>query len=105
MIVHVLFVHKNLFQRQKFVLFSKKNKKFEKNPKKHIFSGFLGGFLVVFLLPTLTLRGSVLRIRIRDLESGAFLIPGPGSGIRSRFFSGSRIPDFGSLIPHILRAY
>jgi hypothetical protein len=42
---------------------------------------------------------SVLRIRIRDPESSAFLTP--GSGIRNRFFPdpGSRIPDLGSRIP------
>jgi hypothetical protein len=36
---------------------------------------------------------AVLRIRIRDLGSGAFLTP--GSGIRNKFFQdpGSRIPD------------
>ncbi len=32
--------------------------------------------------------------------SGAFLTPGPGSGIRNRFFSGSRISDYGSRIPN-----
>jgi hypothetical protein len=57
MIVYVLFVHKKLFQREKFVLFSKKNKKLkknQKNTKKNIFSGFLGGFFGVdFLLATL----------------------------------------------------
>ncbi len=37
-------------------------------------------------------------LRIRDLGSGAFLTP--GSGIRNRFFSGSRISDFGSRIPN-----
>jgi hypothetical protein len=35
--------------------------------------------------------GSVLRIRIWDPGSEAFLTPGPGSGIRNRFYSGSRI--------------
>ncbi len=37
----------------------------------------------------------VLRIRIRDQGSCAFLTPGPGSGIRNRFIpdTGSRIPD------------
>jgi hypothetical protein len=49
---------KNLFRREKFVLFSKKIKKLEK-PQKNIFSGFfevgfLGGFFWVgLLLPTL----------------------------------------------------
>ncbi len=32
-----------------------------------------------------------------DSGSGAFLTPDPGSGIRNRFFSGSRISDPGSL--------
>jgi hypothetical protein len=43
---------------------------------------------------------TVLRIRIRDPGSGAFLTP--GSGIRNRFFPdpGSRIPDLGSRIPN-----
>jgi hypothetical protein len=38
----------------------------------------------------------VLRSRIRDPGSGAFLTPGLGSGIRNRFF---RNPDLGSRIP------
>jgi hypothetical protein len=38
---------KNLFQREKFVLFSKKNKKFKK-PKKPNFSVFFKLFLGVF---------------------------------------------------------
>ncbi len=40
---------------------------------------------------------TVLRIRIRDPGSGAFLTPGSGIGIRNRFFPdpGSRIPDPG----------
>ncbi len=76
MIVYYLFVHKNLFEREKFVLFSKKIKKFKK-PKKTqkktflvgffrwvflgffgcVFLGFLGGFFWVgFLMPTLGRR-------------------------------------------------
>jgi hypothetical protein len=39
---------------------------------------------------------AVLRIRIRDPGSGAFLTP--GSGIRNRFFSGSQSSDLGSRI-------
>jgi hypothetical protein len=44
---------KNLFERENFALFSKKNKKFEKNPQKTHFYwvflvGFLGGFFRVF---------------------------------------------------------
>jgi hypothetical protein len=44
----------------------------------------------------LILKNSVLRIRIRDPGSGAFLTP--GSGIRNRAFPdpGSRISDPGS---------
>ena len=50
MIVYVLFVHKNMFQREKFVLFSYKikNEKKTKKQKNNNFSGFLGGFLGVF---------------------------------------------------------
>jgi hypothetical protein len=47
----------------------------------------------------MALAYSVWRIRIRDTGSGAFLTPGPGSRIRSRFFSGSRISDPRSRIP------
>jgi hypothetical protein len=57
---------KNLFQREKFVLFSinkKKLKNPKKNPKKNIFSGFLvvffGFFWVGFLLPTLVLTPQI----------------------------------------------
>jgi hypothetical protein len=47
---------KNQFQRENFVLFSKKIKKFKKPKKKTFlvgFLGFLGGFFGGFLLPTL----------------------------------------------------
>ncbi len=48
---------KNLFQKEKFVLFSKKNKnlkKPQKTQKTPFLVGFLGGFFWVgFLLPTL----------------------------------------------------
>ncbi len=49
-------------------------------------------------VPQIRIR-PVLRIRIRDPGSGAFLTP--GSGIRNRFFPdpGSRISDPGSRIP------
>jgi hypothetical protein len=40
---------KNLFEREKFLLFSKKNKKFKKNQKNPLLVGFLGGFFGVFL--------------------------------------------------------
>jgi hypothetical protein len=42
---------KNLFEREKFVLFSKKikNLKNPKNPQKTFLVGFLGGFFWVFL--------------------------------------------------------
>ncbi len=70
MIVYVLFVHKNQFQREKFVLFSLKIKNL-KNPKKTFLVGFFRCFFfwVGFLLP--------------NLEAGGFirhtcsLLPGP----------------------------
>jgi hypothetical protein len=40
---------KNLFEREKFVLFSKKNKKIKKTKKNRFLVGFLGGFFWVFL--------------------------------------------------------
>jgi hypothetical protein len=59
MIVYVLFVHKNKFQREKFVLFSLKIKNFKK-PKKTFVVGVLGGFFWVGFL-------------------GGFFIANPGS--------------------------
>jgi hypothetical protein len=52
--VYVLFVHKNLFQREKFVLFSQKKFKFRKKKPKKTFLGF---FLEGNLLPTLPVAG------------------------------------------------
>jgi hypothetical protein len=55
MIVYVFLFIKNLFQREKFVLFNNKNKnkikqKTHKTQKNNILVGFLGGFLVGFCI-------------------------------------------------------
>jgi hypothetical protein len=47
MIVYVLFVHKKSVSKRKVCIIFITNSKF--NPKKNIFSGFLGGFFGVFL--------------------------------------------------------
>ncbi len=48
MIVYDLFVHKNQFEREKFVLFSKKIKNLKK-PNKPFLVVFLGGFSTVYI--------------------------------------------------------
>jgi hypothetical protein len=56
MIVYVLFVHKKSVSKRKVCIIFIKNKIKIKNPKKNIFSGFLGGFFGFFgwvFLPTL----------------------------------------------------
>ncbi len=58
----------------------------------------------VRVIPYRTLKGSVTAsVADPDPGSGAFLTPGPGSGIRNRFFPdpGSRISDPGSRIPDL----
>jgi hypothetical protein len=58
-----------------------------KHENEEIFINFLQSFLH-------SAPDEKEKIRIRDLGSGAFMTPGPGSGIRNRFF-----PDLGSRIP------
>ncbi len=62
-----------------------------------MFTGLIGRFLVILFceIGTVSVVGLVTSVAVPDPGSGAFLTPGPGSGIRNRFFPdpGSRIPD------------